>query len=185
MMDTKRLTVKYVVIGLEVSVSYWQEETLWVGQIDLPGTVAKRTKEGNIAWDPARTTILRAYIHGRIWAGAGSKGTIRFNGAATQFCDATFWDAVVETDFDVPLKNGLNNCSIELVKVLGLDKAGIFTADLTIEYTGDPPTTGPVEDVTPELPDYTWLIYAGIGIAALFGIGYVLSGLRPPMIIQV
>lgn len=172
-------TVLIMVASLSKIVSYWQEETLWIGQLDLPGVVAKRTKEVSITWDPAKTSILGARVHGKVWAGAGSKGTIRFNGTPTQFCDATFWDSSVETDFDVSLRNGLNSCSIELVKVLGLDKAGTFTADLTIDYAGDPPKIGALEEVTPELPDYTWLIYVGVGIAGLFAVGYFLEALKP------
>jgi len=156
---------------------FWENYTLYIPWYSLPGTVAKKTRYSRITWDPNVTSIRSARLHGRIWAGAGSTGQIYFNDELTHWCDARFADASIDAEVDVTglLRNGENGVSIELTKFAGLDKAGIFSAELIIEYEGQPPGVTPPEERRPwwEIP-----LYIGLGIGGIIAVAYLIQAVR-------
>lgn len=109
------------------------------------GSVSKAVSK-DIIWDEEKTNILSARLHGKIWAQMGTQGLIKFNGSDILFADATLMDTAVEDTVDVIglLRNGTNKVEILLWKPLpGLDKSGVFTAELTIEFEGEVPSIEP------------------------------------------
>lgn len=112
----------------------------------------------------------------------GSVGHIHFNDPVewTHECNATWHDAEIDATVDVTplLRNGRNECMITLTKTdVGLEKAGIFTAELIIEYSGVPPNFTEPEEPGPPFP-WELALLLGIGVITIIGVAVYMEESR-------
>ena len=158
------------------TITYFYETKMELFLWSLPGAIAALTRSNFINWDPAKTQILNAKIHGKIQAPLGTTGQIYFNGEQTHFCDSKFIAGSVDSEVDVSglLRNGENNVKIELTKFT-LSGTGTFSVTLIIEYTGDAPYSTPPKE---QLDWVKIVAYAGIAIGAIVAVAYLIKSLK-------
>ena len=153
---------------------YFEDYQLFIPWYALPGAGATQTRSRTITWG-ADTQLVSAKIRMKIWVQWQCTAGIHFNGEQLLFADATLGDALVENTVDVSalLINGKNEVSVHLTKNYpGLDKSGVYSADLILEFTGTPP------DITPPVEPMDPIIIAGIvvgGILGALGVAWLLT----------
>jgi hypothetical protein len=156
--------------------TYWSNAQLSSTIWSIPGVVMQKTGTNSIMWDPTHTQITSAKLHGIVSAQLGNTGQIYFNGNLTHFCDARLNNASIDTIVDVTgyLHQGVNSVMIELTPSWAAGTI-TYTAELTIEYVGDPP------NITTPTGAMDWLkiaVYFGIGIGTILAVAVLIRAIR-------